>query len=205
MAFDLDDTLFKEMDYVRSAYRAIAGRYGLHLLPAMMAAPSPREAFDSTGLPIRDILEIYRCHETTIRLPWQSVYALASLRARGVEMALVTDGRANTQRAKIDALGLTRYIPAENIYISEEVGSEKVSGEAFRRIMVRTGVQRYVYVGDNPAKDFVAARREGWMSVCLLDDGQNISGQDFLKYPRENRPDLTIKYMTELVKIVTNL
>ena len=80
--FDLDDTLYPEMEFVRSAYRVVARRYGSQLLPPMLAAPTPREAFDSTGLPIEEVLELYRSHRPDIRLPWQSLYVMSVLGVR---------------------------------------------------------------------------------------------------------------------------
>ncbi|MCM1356392.1 MAG: HAD family hydrolase [Staphylococcus sp.] len=205
VAFDLDDTLFPEMEYVRSAYREIARHYGLSLLAPMMAASTPREAFDATGLPVDEVLDVYRTHRPDIRLPWLSLYVLASLKNKGVAMALVTDGRSVTQRHKIEALGLERFIDKDQIYISEEVGSEKMGGEAFMRIMDRYGEgERYMYVGDNPAKDFVAGNRLGWETVCLLAGagGENIFSQECAKFSQEYQPEKIITNICELLGIV---
>lgn len=205
VVFDLDDTLFPEMDFVRSAYKAIADRYGKHLLDAMLSASSPREAFDSTGLPIAELLKVYRNHFPDIRLPWQSLYTLALLKNSGCSIALVTDGRSVTQRNKIRALGLDRFIGDENIFISEEVGSEKISGEAFRRIMNRDASENnFMYVGDNPKKDFIEPNRLGWTTVCLLSTayGENISEQNFKDENPESLPDLKIGSILELIDLV---
>lgn len=202
VVFDLDDTLYAEMEFVRSAYRAIARRYGLHLLDPMMRASSPREAFDSTGLPIADQLKVYREHFPDIRLPWLSLYTLSMLRNRGHRLGLVTDGRSVTQRNKIRALGLERFIDPELIFISEEVGSDKLSGQAFGRIMALCGENdKYVYVGDNPHKDFVAGNRLGWLTVCLLDGafGENLFDQSLSGLPIENLPRKIICGLTELL------
>lgn len=90
--FDLDDTLYAEMEFVRSAYREIARKHGRELLGPMLDAPSPREAFDSTGLPIGELLPIYRNHFPDIRLPWQSLYTLASLKIEGIGWGLSPTG-----------------------------------------------------------------------------------------------------------------
>ncbi|MDE6557313.1 MAG: hypothetical protein K2K55_10190, partial [Duncaniella sp.] len=62
IAFDLDDTLVSEMNYVRSAYHAIARRYGEQFLEKMMQASCPADAFEIVNAPIDKILEIYRTH-----------------------------------------------------------------------------------------------------------------------------------------------
>ncbi|MDE5727376.1 MAG: HAD family hydrolase [Duncaniella sp.] len=200
VAFDLDDTLFPEMEYVRSAYRAIARRYGSGLLPAMMSAATPAEAFDSTGLPIEELLAVYRGHFPDIRLPWDSLYLLASLRNAGHSLAVVTDGRSLTQRNKFDALGLGRFVdPSLGLMISEEVGESKTGGRAFRLLEERYGRQcARIYVGDNPAKDFRTPAMMGWTTVCLLDRGENIHIQDFSGLDAYDLPDRKIHSLYEL-------
>lgn len=205
VVFDLDDTLFPEMDYVRSAYREIARRYGWKYLDMMLSAANPREAFDVTGLPVDEELRIYRTHRPDIALPWQSLYTLAALRNKGHKLGVVTDGRSLTQRHKIEALRLDRFVRPDMIFISEEVGSGKTSGESFRRIMTEYGdSEQYIYVGDNPEKDFVAANGLGWLTICLLGgaDGNNLFSQDFTLFPEEKLPKLTIRCLTELLQIV---
>ncbi len=198
VAFDLDDTLFREMDYVRSAYRAIASRYGYRLLPAMLASRTPEEAFDSTGLPIDVQLGIYRDHVPDIVLPDQSRSTLEALKARGHTLAIVTDGRSGTQSRKIQALGLLRFVPRKNIFISEEVGESKTGGKPFRRLMEMYPGQRCLYVGDNPAKDIDAPRSLGWQTAILLGEDENIHPQHF----DEVHPDLLLHSLTELVGLI---
>ena len=167
-----------------------------------MTATTPREAFDSTGLPIDELLAIYRTHEPDIRLPWQSLYTLAVLKNRGYTLGLITDGRSLTQRNKIHALGLERFISPELIFISEEVGSDKLSGVAFRRIMEICGAEEgYIYIGDNPQKDFVIPNHLGWQTVCLINGsiGESIFSQDFHLYPQDYRPQNRIRSLVELV------
>lgn len=205
VVFDLDDTLYPEMDYVRSAYRAIATRYGADLLPRMLAAPNAREAFDSTGIDINEILDIYRTHKPDIKLPWQSLYVLESLRLAGNIIGLVTDGRSVTQRNKIEALGLERFLRPDLIMISEEVGSGKISGEAFNRIATETkGESRYLYIGDNPEKDFIAPNELGWLTIEVKrgGNGENIFSQKNEELSMPYRPKIIIEQLTELQDVI---
>lgn len=202
VAFDLDDTLFQEMEFVRSAYREIARLYGRELLPRMLSASTPAEAFDSTGLPIEVCLDVYRNHFPDIALPWRSLYALEMLKRGGFQLALVTDGRSVTQGNKIAALGLTKYFAPEMIFVSEEVGESKTTGRAFRRIMELAPADRYFYVGDNPQKDFAVPRSLGWSTVALLDSGENVHSQNFQGVDPSALPDCVIHSLTELLGIV---
>lgn len=198
VAFDLDDTLYHEMDYVRSAYRAIARIYGAHLLPLMMSASSPSEAFDATGVDIKELLHIYRTHEPDISLPMSALYTLVSILKGGHILALITDGRTVTQENKIKALGLDRFISPDMIYISEKFGEEKLSGGAMRHIMKKYPGEKYIYVGDNPAKDFVRGNELGWETICLKASRENIFPQNFSNIENKFLPKRIIHNLYEL-------
>ena len=202
IAFDLDDTLCPEMEFVRSSYREIARIYGLHLLPAMYAAATTAAAFDSTGLPEEIFLPLYRYHFPDISLPMPSLYTLAALRNSGHTLALVTDGREATQQNKIEALRLKRFMAPDNIFVSEQCGHPKTDGYAFRTLMQRYPSAGYMYVGDNPEKDFRTPRSLGWITVCLLDSGRNIHPQHLKGVEEASLPNLMIKSLYELPDLV---
>lgn len=203
VAFDLDDTLFAEADFVESAYRAIASRYGAELLPLMKAAPSPAAAFDATGLPIDRLLDIYRRHMPDIRLALEVRRMLANLSDAGHRLAIVTDGRSVTQRNKIRALGLDRLVAPRDIFISEEVGADKLSGEAFVMLDESCPAELpKIYVADNPAKDFLIPNRLNWRTVCLLNCGRNIHPQQFESVEARFRPSEKISSLAELPELV---
>ena len=185
VVFDLDDTLYKEQDYLLSAYREIAAkiesRYGLEGVFDRMHKwwQEGENVFQrlidtyTLDITINDLLAIYRSHVPAIRLDEETRHLLDDLHQHAV-LGLITDGRSLTQRHKIEALGLSAYMDDADILISEETGFEKPSEEPFRHFMERYPSCTYYYIGDNPAKDFVAPNHLGWTSICLLDDGRNI-------------------------------
>ena len=137
ICFDLDDTLFKEMDYLKSAYHEIAiyatniarGR-GVDSVSEEKAYNVMLEAYrqegnaftalnESLGLevPITDYLSIYRNHIPNIHLSEEVEMMLCQLNAEGYVLGLITDGRSVQQRHKIKALGLERFFAAEDIII----------------------------------------------------------------------------------------
>ena len=205
MVFDLDDTLYKEQDYLLSAYREIAERIGGketgrvkseelrvkseelrgdRIFDQMLRWRQEGEnvfqcLIDTYGLDmtVDDLLTVYRSHVPAIRLDEETNHLLDYLHRIAV-IGLITDGRSLTQRHKIEALGLSAYMDEENILISEETGHEKPSEVPYRHFMARYPACTYYYVGDNPAKDFSAPDRLGWTSICLLDDGRNIHPQE---------------------------
>ncbi|MDE6485576.1 MAG: HAD family hydrolase [Duncaniella sp.] len=204
IAFDLDDTLYPEIEFVRSAYRAISARYSRPELSAMMdAAPSPREAFDMAacllGLPdAAPLLRIYREHKPDISLAPEIESTLLELKNRGIALSLITDGRSLTQRNKISALGLDRYFDSNMVFISEETGADKMSGLPFRLTESTAISPPYFYIGDNPAKDFFQPRRMGWKTIMLNGVNRNIHTQDLTLFPPEFHPHAEINSIEEL-------
>lgn len=199
VAFDLDDTLYKECYYVESALKAVASLDALRkagdrceLYAAMLRAfESGENVFDAlsgkisqAGLDYSALLpamiDTYRYHAPKLQLPEETADTLEQMRRSGLAMALVTDGRSRTQRAKIAALGLEKYFREESIFISEERGADKSSGESFREIVrMWPEASGFYYIGDNPAKDFKAANLLGWTTICLLHHGVGIHPQHF--------------------------
>ena len=127
-------------------------------------------------LQVEDLLKMYWAHRPQISLDDNTRQVLDQLHEDGV-LGIITDGRSLTQRNKMKALGLDAYIENQDLYISEETGYAKPSLEPFRSLMKRYPDSDYYYIGDNPAKDFVAPNQLGWTTVCLLDDGRNIHPQ----------------------------
>lgn len=192
---DLDDTLYKEMDYVGSAFRAISTRLESEgVMPYAVAmerltsAPNHYVGFerlyDGLGIDpataarfdVEMMKEVYRSHMPDIHLSEGVEATLRSLRNAGVEVGIITDGRPVTQRNKIAALGLGRFVDDENIIISGEIHADKHTPLPFRLMMERNpSVSRFIYIGDNPLKDFHWPNRLGWTTVMLRDpEGRNV-------------------------------
>ncbi len=195
--FDLDDTIYKEMEFVDSACRAVADAVGSSgLLSAVEAlriineSPDTGKGFDNlsavlweldptNGLSAERMVEIYRTHIPDITLTASVRRTLDTLKDRDVRMGIITDGRSHTQWAKIRALGLEKYVDADNIIVSGDTGYDKTSRVPFDMMAERSpGERQFVYFGDNPAKDFRWPNRMGWVTVQLDDSkGNNIHSQ----------------------------
>lgn len=187
VCFDLDDTLYKEIDYLTSAYNEVAATVGHpELVPQMVKWYREGEnVFQELNqllcidTPIDEYLKIYRNHIPTISLSDGVEDTLNELKHRGVILGLITDGRSVGQRNKIKALKLDRWFDDEDIIISEEFGSEKTDEKNFKYFEQKYPGHSFVYVGDNPKKDFIVPNHLGWQTVCLLNDGRNIHSQEF--------------------------
>ena len=200
ICFDLDDTLCKEIDYLKSAYREIAEYAAEHChgcsVPVTVLAHKAYEVmlaayheglnafeelnkFLGLSLPIGDYLYIYRNHKPKIALTEDVVQTMDALKAEGVRIGLITDGRSVQQRNKIVSLGLGRWIDEKDMVISEVFGSEKPALANYEYFMKHyPECHDFTYVGDNPRKDFIAPNALGWQTVCLKDDGRNIHRQE---------------------------
>ena len=210
--FDLDDTLYKEVDYLKSAFREIASflefNYGLsdvydRLLQYWQNGENAFENVIKEGhlpLHVEDLLKMYRAHRPQITLDKDTRQVLDQLHQECV-LGIITDGRSLTQRNKMEALGLGAYIEHQNLHISEETGYAKPSPEPFRSLMKMYPDSDYYYIGDNPAKDFIAPNQLGWITVCLLDDGRNIHPQVW-SAKNEYLPQKKVNSLLELLSIL---
>lgn len=226
IAFDLDDTLYKERDFVFSGYSAVAKTiinenkcfdYEL-LMDIMLNAPG--NAFDSLNeylsnratelsiankISIPEMVACYRNHYPDITADDASTL-LQYLITNGYRVAIITDGRSITQSNKIKALGFDLLVDPRNISISELIGAEKYSPVPFERMMkLNPDVSRYIYVGDNPMKDFVWPNRLGWATIQLLDDGRNIHSQSIALPNADYQPKITISSLSEISDILSHM
>lgn len=208
ICFDLDDTLYKEIDFVESAYKEIASSVERPELVSLMMQwyHEGKNVFEQLnsylGLetPIVDYLHMYRRHIPAISLSQEVIGVLDELKHRGAVIGLITDGRSVSQRNKINILGLERWIEEKNVIISEESGAEKTDVRTFQYFMDLYPGCLYWYVGDNPQKDFVVPNLFHWHTVMLKDDGRNIHNQGLVS--DEYRPKTTIASIGELLDLI---
>jgi len=220
--FDLDDTLFDELDFVRSGLRAAAQRL-TSLSDGQCAADvyavmwdcfltgDRRSTFDLTldrlGLPwdptiISELVETYRTHTPTLTLPPESRRVLDDLQGR-YTLGLLTDGYLPTQSLKVQALGIEGYFKA--IMYTEQLGREhwKPSPLGFERLLERLEArpEHAVYVADNETKDFIAPNRLGMLTIQLA----RASG--LYRHPSalpEAAPKVRIDRIAKLVEVLAD-
>lgn len=171
--FDLDDTLYSEKEYVRSGYIAVSDRLGggyEEKLWTIFEAGKPAidELLKEIGLESeRDAaVQAYRSHKPNIHLYPGVAEMIEELKSRGIKVGIITDGRPEGQRNKIEALGLD----VDDIIITDELGGvqfRKPCDIAFRILLTRWRLnpEDVVYVGDNENKDFQAPQQLGMRSV----------------------------------------
>ncbi|MDE6339520.1 MAG: HAD family hydrolase [Muribaculaceae bacterium] len=183
--FDLDDTLYEEFDFMKSAFHAIAVQLGCNSLSSEMMDIwfKGDNVFETIiqeynlSYSVEELLDIYRNHLPQISLNHQAIEVLDWLKKKNCILGIITDGRSLTQRNKIKALTLDDWIPHDNIIISDEFGSAKPDVRNYRFFMDKFPRTNYVYVGDNPAKDFITPNELGWRTIGIKNRGKNIHRQ----------------------------
>lgn len=227
VVFDLDDTLYKEIDYLKSAYREIAS-YAVQMCMdtsapvqelemkayevMLEAYKGGRNAFEALNnflglkLLVADMLKIYREHVPQISLDEETRITLDRLKEDGVLMGIVSDGRELTQWNKVRALELTEWMDESCIIINSSQECFKPNPCGYGRLMeaVRSIAPAdelsFMYVGDNLKKDFIYPNQHEWQTLCLKNDGRNIHPQDFKNTPIEALPYRIIESIKEILE-----
>ena len=186
LVFDLDDTLYPELSYVHSGFRAVAAFLGpvLHVpIEALAASMVAEEAIHGRGQVFDAVLRqhgrwskalvaaclrTYRQHRPEISLFPDAERALT--RFADQPLYLVTDGHKEVQARKVAALGLTGRV--RHAYLTNRYGRHraKPNPHVFELICRREGVvpAEVTYVGDNVKKDFVGIKPLGFNTVRVL-------------------------------------
>ena len=212
VVFDLDDTLYSEIDYHQSGLNEIIieidhiyGKNAADRFRNYEFSKSKKDVLQEIvyvlDLPIEvkeSLLWMYRLHPPKIALSESNSCVLAELEISCKKVAILTDGRSVSQRQKINSLKLN-HLP---LYISEEYASEKPNTLRFLKIMNDFPASSYVYIGDNPKKDFLAPNELNWKTVGLIGNGKNIHSQECSHLPLANHPNNWIANLKNLLGVL---
>jgi len=183
VVFDLDDTLYDEIEYCKSGFAAVAefARSAEHISAVLWEqftagnrTKTFNAALDELGMGyddelIGELIEVYRNHKPKISLPNDSWDVLCELSTK-YTLALLTDGFLPGQQLKVQALGIEKYF--ECIVYTEQLGREcwKPSPAGFEKIMqtLKGKPENMAYVADNEKKDFIAPNKLGFSTIQLI-------------------------------------
>lgn len=188
VVFDLDDTLYPERDFAIAGFHAAADwaerRFGVSglatemtdmldagLLGKIFPTVLGRHAPDHTAEDLKAFHAAYRACEPRLTLFPDAHHALELFGSRG-PIGLITDGTLAMQQKKVSALGIAHRF--RHIVFTDSLGGDrayfKPHPRAFEEMAAAIGDtgDRFVYVGDNPAKDFVAPNALGWTTIQVV-------------------------------------
>ena len=184
--FDLDDTLYNEIEYVKQAFMNVAvylsERYGVssdklyeRMLELLNNDGRGRifndiiEEYNITECP-KELVEIYRATRPELELYEDAGKCIGVLKNNNIKLALITDGCAQVQHNKINGLGLEDIMDC--IIVTDDYeNAAKPSTIPYKMVMEKLAINEpsaCIYIGDNPKKDFVGARKLGMNTVRII-------------------------------------
>jgi len=185
--FDLDDTLYPEIEFVRSGFKAVVNY--IHsvcnqdkntLFVSMMDILEKNgqgKVFDIflqklnlySEMMVRLLVYVYRSHRPDIKLFDETLETLRELKSHGLRLGIITDGMGSVQRRKIEALELGKF--CDVIICTDEIGPEywKPSPIPYELALNLLDIRPefVAYIGDNIQKDFVAPNALGIKTVWV--------------------------------------
>jgi len=217
VVFDLDDTLYKEQDFVMEGFKAVSnylgGKYNLSKQSILNECHTILETqgrghiFDSVckkyGIVdenISNLVEVYRRCTPRLKFYEDAEYILKKLMGK-FKLGLITDGKSSVQWNKIQALNLKKYMDC--IIVTDDYGKQywKPNERAYTDIIKKFNCipSECVYIGDNPNKDFIGARKLGFNTIRIIRDyGDHMN--TFLD--KNYEADYNINNLKELVHMI---
>lgn len=214
IVFDLDDTLYDEITFVKSGFLAVSTYFWPQNPDAMfekmmevLAAKGRGAVFDETlaafgfgtKSSIKKALGIYRSHMPRIELNRDAKEMLAYYKEQNIPLYIITDGNKIVQANKIKALGLENQV--KKAFITHRYGKihAKPSPYCFVKIAQLEEVKphKIVYIADNSNKDFVAIKKLGFQTIRIR-QGMFADVQKSLEF----EADKEIKSLLELKNIL---
>jgi len=219
--FDLDDTLYPEIEFVMSGFRTVAKVisqdfgfdtdkiYGL----LIEAFEENRKFVFSRVLEYLEIynedylnklISIYRIHKPEIHLYKDAEEMLPYLKEHFL-LGLITDGFPTTQKLKVQALNIERYF--NSIIYTGEKGENysKPSISPFIDMLNKFHIQpnEAIYIGDNIEKDFKGPKDLGMISIRIL--RENGIYRDSIAPRKDFEPDYTVSSFFDLGNLLGKL
>lgn len=188
IVLDVDDTVYLERDYVASGFAAVGawaedalgvvgvGERAWALFESGRRATTLTDALAELGVEVsadlrRSVIALYREHDPVIRMLEDARDLVRAAQSEQVALAVLTDGPVTSQSRKVRALGLQEV--AAPLVLTAELGKGKPDPAGFRLIERHYDLpgSSFVYLGDNPVKDFQGPQELGWQTLRVRRPG----------------------------------
>jgi len=215
--FDLDDTLYDEMQFVKGGFKAVSlyisknnnteQKVVYKLLLDMLEEQGRGKIFDillkKLGLYNKKIIpklvEIYRTHKPNLFLYSEVSNVLSTLKQQGYKLGIITDGNVEVQRNKVKALKIKDFFDC--MIFSDEYGIEKQKPNPlpYQIAMekLEASANKTVYIGDNSYKDFITAKKLGIFTIRIM-RGQYKN----IKLRKEYESDCQIQNLENIFNVI---
>lgn len=218
--FDLDDTLYNEREFVFGAFKEVSDYLGdKYKLNKKTVYEDIIEIFNEYGRGkifdsicekysidenVNELVTIYRESKPSINLYSDAEEILTWLKGNNYKIGLITDGMSKVQWNKINTLKLKRRV--DNIVVSDDLGKDywKPHEKPYRECIKYLDVKENecIYVGDNPNKDFIGARKLNMGSIRIIREAGDHM-KVFLGEAYE--ADYKINTLKDITKIISKL
>lgn len=200
LIFDLDDTLYKEIDFVYSGFKEVCKYLSIkNNIEFQMLYNYSIEILQKNGRgrifdvlcnkfnineDIQKLVSIYRNTKPEIKLYDDSVYMLNKLKGN-YKLAIITDGMSCVQWNKIKSLNLQELM--DKIVVTDDYGKDFWKPSVFPYLKISrhfsTMPDECIYIGDNPNKDFIGAKKINMHTIRITRDyGDHININLSLEY-----------------------
>jgi putative hydrolase of the HAD superfamily len=221
LIFDLDDTLYSEIEYVKSGFLTVSNYLGKNykldeqdIYQQMLEVLNDRgrgSVFNevltkykiNNTKNVKKCISIYRSHNPIISLYSEAEKCLLDLNS--YKKYLVTDGNIYVQRNKIKALNIKQFFIKTIPTYQYGQSFSKPSTGCFEKILKweKCTPDNLIYIGDNPNKDFVNIKKMGLKTIRVLTGGfKNVkmSSEYEAEFTLNNLNELTLSFIKSLKK-----
>lgn len=230
--FDLDDTLYKELDFVYGGFKEVCRhlakkynideeelyKYAIYVLNTQGRGKIFNTICEKYNIQedIDELIKKYREAKPQISLYDDAEYILKYLKLKlknedmknlinNIEVpcgiGIITDGKASVQWNKVKLLGLDKMV--DKIIVTDDYGLEFWKPNEFAYIEMlkyfNCKKEDCIYIGDNPNKDFIGARKVGIKTIRIIRDvGDHMN--TFLE--KEYEADFVVRNLREILKYI---
>ena len=197
LVFDVDDTLYEQIVPFENAFRSLfdididmekfyllsryysdvkfeASRNGEMTMDEYHIYRI-QEAAKDLGVYLTDeqalsMQKEYKKNQQKLQMSDITINILELAKKNNVKLGVITNGPSEHQWAKIDALGVEKLIPRENIIVSGDLGiinkpDVRIFDDMQEKLQLDT--ESLYYIGDSFENDIVGANNAGWKSIWI--------------------------------------
>lgn len=183
---DLDGTLYSEKKFAESGFRAVSTyifkKYEINknnvlsILLGDFKKGLRKKNFnvllEKLGLKnesVEKLIKIYQNHYPEKVFLYPDALEFLEKNNKKFKLGLITNGHKISQLNKISALNIKKYF--KTILVVEKFGNDdwEKSVDSFKILLkkIKAKPEESVYVGDNPKRDFMGAKKIGILSVRI--------------------------------------
>jgi len=219
LLFDLDDTLYEEKQFVSSGFNKVAefveakfkidkGLFYKILIDIFdkgkrgnifnLALEKANIIYDENIIHL--MVKTYREHNPKINLD-KEIRSLLIKLGSIYSLGIITDGYFEVQKKKVQALKLDELF--DSIIYTDEYGKEywkpDVLGYKVALKDLQVSPKQAIYIGDNPHKDFIGAKKIGIITVRIFCEGREYSN---IRLDKNYEADYEVKKLSEITNLL---